>query len=452
MMIGYKRYKVLVGLIIASCASTSAFSVNNLSNSKNLLEVYQQAIASSPQLRSAKYTAKSAEEYSRSQLGLAFPNLTATASANTSNVTSGAISGSSQMLNVQLTLSQVLLDFGVFSGYKYSKQLALASRAKYNAAQQAFILQVAQSYFNVLLAKDKVALADANLKASESTLKQTKLLFANGMRNIATLKQAEATYFQAKATLTKDENTLKVSYYDLYALTGVIEKELVPLRSNIKYRMPLHDNESYWLELAKKNNFELISQRYQSEASASAVSAVTSTFLPNFTLVANYGVSNYTGSQQILSVQGITAPHVKTGYIGLNMSWNIFSGGVNFAERVQAANNYDASIYTTVNQTRVLEAQTSNDFHNLKALVDQIKALSQSVKSSKLSYQQFLERYRIGTATITDVLDQQNSLFESTTKLASSRYDYINAMLQLKYDAGSISLKDIQYFNSWLTN
>ena len=48
--------------------------------------------------------------------------------------------------------------------------------------------------------------------------------------------------------------------------------------------------------------------------------------------------------------------------------------------------------------------------------------------------------------------DQQNSLFESTTKLASSRYDYINAMLQLKYDAGSISLKDIQYFNSWLTN
>jgi outer membrane protein len=74
------------------------------------------------------------------------------------------------------------------------------------------------------------------------------------------------------------------------------------------------------------------------------------------------------------------------------------------------------------------------------------------VKSSKLSYQQFIERYRIGTATITDVLDQQNSLFESTTKLASARYDYINAMLQLKYDAGTISLKDIRYFNSWLTN
>lgn len=451
-MIGYKRYKVLLGLVVAGCASTSAFSENNLSNTKNLLEVYQQAIASSPQLESAKYKAKSADEYSMAQLGLAFPSLTAIATAQTSNVTSGGVSGSLQNFNIQLGLSQVLLNFGVFSGYKYSKQLALASRAKYNAVQQAFILQVAQSYFNVLLAKDKVSLADANLKASESTFKQTKLLFSNGMENEAGLKQAEATYFQAKATLTKDENTLKVSYYDLYTLTGVIDKELVPLRSNVKYRMPLHDDVNYWLKLAKKNNFDLISQRYKSEASASAVSAITSTFLPNFTLVANYGVSNYSGSQQVFSVSAITAPHIKTGYIGLNMSWNIFNGGTNFAERVQAASNYDASVYTTLNQTRVLEEQTSNDFHNLKALVDQIKALSQSVKSSKLSYQQFIERYRIGTATITDVLDQQNSLFESTTKLASARYDYINAMLQLKYDAGTISLKDIRYFNSWLTN
>ena len=416
----------------------------------SLLDIYQKAVLTSPQLKSQEYDAQSSREYANSQLGLAFPNITITASAqvNGGNYT-GNISGNYKEGNVGVVLNQALVNLGVFSGYKYSNQLALSSEANYNQEQQAFILQVAEAYFNILEAEDQVQFSETNLKASQSTLNQTRLLFKNGMETESSLKQAEASYYQAISTLTNDNNSLKVSYYDLYSLTGVLYKNIAPLKENLNFKMP-KDKLDVWLKLARKNNYGLIAQRYTMAANSSAITAITSTFLPSLSLQASYGVTNYSGSNTLLNSAGVTSAHSKSAYVGLVLSWNILDGGVNYAQRKQAASTYESSFYDTINQTRLLEEQTRNDFNNLKAIIDQIKALKQSVKASKLSYEQFLEQYKVGTATISDVLNQQNILFQSMTNLAKARYSYINGVLQLKYDAGTISIKDIEYFNKWL--
>ena len=449
------KSKILLLLLMSNAIAAPSYALTTSTANKNLIEVYQEALNNSPLLKSQAATMDASSEIVGINLGKALPNVTVVGSAGVTNANSGGgtagnVSGSFKTGSLNLVLNQQLFNYGVLTGYQYSKQVAANAGAIYQGQQQSFILQVAQAYFNILLAEDNVSFSEANLKASKSTLDRTQLMFNNGMSTDADVKQAEATFYTAQATLTKDKNTLKVSHYDLYSLTGVLQESFAPLRDNVSYVDPTPNDVNSWISLAKKHNYDLIAQRYATEANYSLVGVANSLFLPSLSLTASYTIANNVGNDAIIAATGITANHTRSGYIGLNLTWNIFNGGTDFATKVQAAKNYEAQQYTTIDATRSLEQTTSNDFNNVVSFVNQVQAFTQSVKASKLSYEQFLEQYKVGTATVTDVLDQQKLLFQAMTNLASAKYSYIMAVLQLKYDAGTISVQDINHFNGWL--
>jgi outer membrane protein len=56
----------------------------------------------------------------------------------------------------------------------------------------------------------------------------------------------------------------------------------------------------------------------------------------------------------------------------------------------------------------------------------------------------------VGTRTTVDVLTSQNNLSQAETNYASSRYDYILNVLQLKQAAGSLSVADMEQVDGWL--
>jgi outer membrane protein len=445
------KSKILLLLLMGSTISLPSYALTASTN-KNLIEVYQEAINNSPLLKSQEATMSATSEIVGVNLGQALPNVAVVGSLSATNANTGGgtavnASGSFKTGSLNLVLNQQIFNYGVLTGYQYSRQVAAQAGAVYQGQQQSFILQVAQAYFNILLAEDNVSFSEANLKASKSTLDRTQLMFNNGMSTDADVKQAQATFYTAQATLTKDKNTLKVSHYDLYSLTGVLQESFAPLRDNVTYVDPTPNDVNSWVSLAKKHNYDLIAQRYATEANYSLVGVANSLFLPSLSLTASYSIANNVGNDAII---GITANHTRSGYIGLNLTWNIFNGGTDFATKIQAAKNYEAQQYTTIDATRSLEQTTSNDFNNVISFVNQVRAFTQSVKASKLSYEQFLEQYKVGTATVTDVLDQQKLLFQAMTNLASAKYNYIISVLQLKYDAGTISVQDINHFNGWL--
>jgi len=60
--------------------------------------------------------------------------------------------------------------------------------------------------------------------------------------------------------------------------------------------------------------------------------------------------------------------------------------------------------------------------------------------------------FEVGTRTTIDVLQTRRQLFQAQTNYYRSRYDYIVAVLQLKYAAGSLSVEDLQEVNGWLVH
>ena len=58
--------------------------------------------------------------------------------------------------------------------------------------------------------------------------------------------------------------------------------------------------------------------------------------------------------------------------------------------------------------------------------------------------------FEVGTRTIVDVLLSTRALFRARSNLANARYNYIQAILQLKQAAGILTDDDLTLVNNWI--
>ncbi|WP_192484538.1 MULTISPECIES: TolC family outer membrane protein [Cysteiniphilum] len=442
------KIKTLLGISLIVSSGTAMAATE--APVENLMQVYQQALDNSPQYKADFYTMQSSKMAEPIALGALLPNIGLNAGATLNQIQTTPESGSYRNYTAGITLTQTLFNYGDYQTYQASKQSALSAEETYNAQKQQFILDVATAYFNVLNAKEQVVFLKEKLKSVKSTLDQSKLKLKVGMSTSVDVKTAEANYYSALADLKAAENSLESAYYALYQYTGVDNKSLADLKSNVSFTNPAPDNIDEWVKRAHASNPNLKAQIYTQNAAAKTWSASTGNFLPNVSLMANYSVNDNSGSSFATDAASLPLGNYSNGYVGVTFSWNILNGGSDYAARKQAAFNYQAAEFTTLDQQRSITQNIEVDFYNVVSGVKQIEAYKQSVVAAKAAYEQYQARYKVGSSTITEVLDQLQKLYESMSLLATAKYQYVTDVLQLKLDAGTLSERDVQIFNSWL--
>ncbi|MCF6808477.1 TolC family outer membrane protein [Thiotrichales bacterium 19S9-12] len=415
----------------------------------DLLGIYQQALDNNYALKSNYSTYQSTDAAKDVSLGALFPDLSLTGTISNNDLDNSFANGNYQTSDWYVNFSQVLFDYGTYKVYKTSKMTALQAEATYRYQEQQFILNVAGAYFDVLYAKDELEFANANVDALKSALDQASVRFKVGIATDADVKQAEASYYNGLADKVGAENNLEKAYYTLYQYTGRVDKDLVPLSKSAKYKAPVPNNIDYWVKQAVANNQNYAAAQYLERSTYENYQSKKGLFLPTVYLVGVYSNLNSRGDALAYGQAGLSR-HLESGYVGLSLSWNIFNGGTDYATEVQAARQYTAQEFTTLETYRSVIQNTRTDYISIAAFISKISALKQSVIAAKASYEQFVEQYNVGTATMTDVLDQLQKLFESKSQLSQAKYNYFNGLLKLKLDAGSLSVEDIKEINKEL--
>ncbi|MFZ9034883.1 MAG: TolC family outer membrane protein [Francisellaceae bacterium] len=443
-----KRKPLSLGIIsLMFCVNGFAQDVNK---TENLSEIYQIALKNSPGYQADYYTMSASKEDKKIALGALLPSLGLSTTASYNDVKASGQSGYYRAYTGSLSLGQVLFNANLYETYQAANETAAAASSTYDDQKQQFMLNVATAYFNVLQADDQVSFANANLKAVSSALSQAEDKFTVGVATDVDVKTAKANYYSAVAALKQSENARHAADYALFNYTGELSKNLAPLRQKLNYTAPDPDDVEKWVDIALTNNASLRTQHYSENAAQKSVNAAKGTYLPTVSLAANYSVSDYSGDEDDLALADISAGNARGGYIGLDFSWNIFNGGEDYATEKQAAFAYQAASFNTLQLQRTIRQNIETDYYNVLSYVKQIEAYQQSVIAARSAYEQYLARFNVGTATMTDVLNQLQKLYDSQTALAASKYQYIETVLQLKYDAGTLSTKDIDIFNSWL--
>ncbi|MCS4273219.1 MULTISPECIES: outer membrane channel protein TolC [Raoultella] len=433
-----KFFPILIGL------GLTGFSA--ISQAENLMQVYQQARVSNPDLRKSAADRDAAFEKineARSpllpQLGLGadytYTNGYRDANGQDSNVTSGA-----------LQLTQTLFDMSKWRALTLQEKQAGIQDVTYQTDQQTLILNTATAYFNVLSAIDTLSYTEAQKQAIYRQLDQTTQRFNVGLVAITDVQNARSQYDSVLANEVTARNDLDNAVESLRQVTGNYYPQLSSLNvDGFKTNKP--ETVNALLKEAENRNLSLLQARLNQDLAREQIRQAQDGHMPTLDLNASTGVSNsrYSGSNN-------STPDNDAGQnkIGLSFSLPLYQGGMVNSQVKQAQYNFVGASEQLESSHRTVVQTVRSSFNNINASISSINAYKQAVVSAQSSLDAMEAGYSVGTRTIVDVLDATTTLYNAKQQLSSARYNYLINQLNIKSALGTLNEQDLVALNNTL--
>ncbi|GEC69042.1 outer membrane channel protein TolC [Raoultella terrigena] len=433
-----KFFPILIGL------GLTGFSA--ISQAENLMQVYQQARISNPDLRKSAADRDAAFEKineARSpllpQLGLGadytYTNGYRDTNGQDSNVTSGS-----------LQLTQTLFDMSKWRALTLQEKAAGIQDVTYQTDQQTLILNTATAYFNVLSAIDTLSYTEAQKQAIYRQLDQTTQRFNVGLVAITDVQNARSQYDSVLANEVTARNNLDNAVESLRQVTGNYYPQLSSLNvDGFKTNKP--ETVNALLKEAENRNLSLLQARLNQDLAREQIRQAQDGHMPTLDLNASTGVSNsrYSGSNN-------STPDNDAGQnkIGLSFSLPLYQGGMVNSQVKQAQYNFVGASEQLESSHRTVVQTVRSSFNNINASISSINAYKQAVVSAQSSLDAMEAGYSVGTRTIVDVLDATTTLYNAKQQLSSARYNYLINQLNIKSALGTLNEQDLVALNNTL--
>ncbi len=409
----------------------------------SLLDVYQQALESDPQLRAAEAAHRASLEIrpqSRSAL-LPQVNLTATVNSIDSEIT-GMGSSSYDTNGYTLSLVQSIYHHDYYVQLRQADAGIAQADAELRSAEQGLVLRVAEAYFNLLAAEDNLAFAEAEKRAISQQLRQTKQRFEVGLSAITDVHEAQASYDLVIAQEIAAQNQLEIAREALRELTGLEPEAPAPLSEAMALVGPEPAEIEQWVETALQQNLGLLATEATVNAAREEVRRLQAGHYPSLDLVASHRYSD-TSKAAVLGNENTT------NSIGLQLNVPLYSGGRTSAPVREAGHRLTQAMEGLDQQRRATVRQTRSAYLGVVAGISQVKALKQSLSSTQTALEATQAGFEVGTRTVVDVLNSQRQVYLARRDYARARYDYLLATLSLKQAAGTLAVADLEQINRW---
>jgi len=442
-----------IALRLSLCLSL-AVSYTPLLKAADLVDIYHQALENDPTFKAAYNNFMSvAETIPQARSGL-LPQLTigAQSGRNVLSVNAGGIDGidGQQTYNANawtVKASQAIFNYQSWAKVQQAKASVKAAHATFNSAAQDLILRTAKAYFDVLFARDTLNFAEAKKRANKRQLEQAQQRFNVGLDAITSVYEAKAAYDQSTALVISAQNNQVNQNENLRKLTNHVYEFVSPLRDNtIPLIKPEPNNVEEWVAAGIKQNYNLFAAKFNMQAARENIKAQASGAWPTLALQGNSARTSNSGSGSNFFVPA--SQMVSNVAVALNFP--VFQGGLVEANTKQARFNFQTASEQLEKTYRDVVVNSHIAFNTIVDGISKVKADKQTIISQNNSLESTEAQFQVGTRTMVDVVNAQQRLFEAQEQLASDQYGLINAILNLKFLAGSLNIDDLQEINSWL--
>ena len=321
------------------------------------------------------------------------------------------------------------------------------AQADLQTAEHELIVRTAQTYFDVLVAQDSLAAAQANKKAVSEQLASAKRNFEVGTATITDTREAQARFDLATATEIVAENDLRTKRIALDQLVG--RSNVTPKALAVPVALPALAPAAVddWVGPAQASHPAVRRAALGLDIARLETEKARAGHLPTVDAVASLGANRLSGSNSGSGAVGTTS----NASIGVQVAMPLFAG---------------FSVQNRIKETLSLEQRSRNDldaagrgvaqatrvaFFGYQSGQAQVKALEAAESSSKLALEATQLGYRVGVRVNLDVLNSQRELFTTQRDLSKARYDVLLAGLRLRQAAGTLQAADLNAVNSLLS-
>lgn len=412
---------------------------------QNLIEIYQQARESDPNLKTAHLQIGVGEAQHWQAGGALLPQINATANLSLNDRRDLRTKAEDAFTGERYTVSltQSLIDVPKVLNWIRSDKVVEQYVQANEEAEQVLMQLTVERYFAVLSAQDVLTLLDNELAITEKQLQQLQRQFEKQLVKITDVYEMEAKFDLLKADRVDAQTQLDVARQGLTELTGKTIDKLEGLRDEVDFVALSGSLEQRELQ-AREFNAGLRTQEIAIEAADYEVWSIHSQHLPVVDLQLNYYQSN-TGFDNVQSSE------TGTNVAAINIVVPLFAGGSTLARADEAAKNREINRQKHIAILRGVIKETREAFLSTNASVRRIEAATKALGSALKASEAMQKGFRYGVQTISDVLFSQQRLFEARKNLLDVRYAYVAHWVRFQKVTGMITLASLVTINQWLT-
>jgi outer membrane protein len=340
-----------------------------------------------------------------------------------------------------------------YAGLKLALAKRDASRFSLSWARQQVILDIVQSFLQVVLDRELLDIAVRNLAASNERLKLLKGQTEVGSASLADL-------YRQQAQTSSDELFLSNTRARLNDDTTLLVRKLrVDPQKNYEFEIPKLTSEPSPLngktvddliKIALDQRSDLKAQNFTVTSTDWGVRRAKSGYWPRLDLsffrnstATHLNEQVVNGVNQLPAVQqGIFSQlgnHV-TYTVGLNLTWSIFD---RYVTRYNVASARTTWENAQIDQKDV-ELQTVADVKiaasDYQIAQDQLKSAEAGLKAAKEAFQAVSGRFSVGAASFLDVLTSQTALVQAQSNQAQAAINFKLREKALAYATGTLAL------------
>jgi outer membrane protein len=332
-----------------------------------------------------------------------------------------------------LEVSQLITDSGRTPNLVASSKLQEQSSEKdIQATRDNVLLAVDQAYYDALLARSLVRVAQQTVAARQAVVDQVSELTKNKLKSDVDLSFAQVNLSDAKLMLIRAQNQLQGAYADLAQAMGTDQSVAYQLQDAPLASGPAPSPEPL-IQQAYNLRPELASLRLQRESYEKFLYAERDLKRPtvNFNLV---------GGSLPFIVPGNANSDIPYGYEGaaINVQIPIFNGHLFSARREAAQYRLNA----TTERVRDLEQQIARDVRvawgRSQTAYQAIAATQQLLKQANLALSLAQGRYQLGLSSIVELTQAQLAQTQAEVQYTQAQYGYQESYAFLQYTLGSL--------------
>lgn len=356
-----------------------------------------------------------------------FPQVTPSYTYKTSNSNHNTASLQSTQQGTAVSLQQTIFDSG-------RRELSVAqSRNSVRGAdyglkdtRAAVILNVTNSYYELLRSKDLVRVAESGVERARTTMEATKAFVEAGSSPRKDILQAQADYLNANVQATQARNNVRLAETSLRTAMGQMTPQPIvtpdePVATPVL--APDAKSISDYVGEAMENRPDL----RQSEVSADSMRK-------------GVRLARIDAGPQVESaLGGIYSAHPNPGLdriVSVSVTYPLFDSGSARA-RVREAKAGLRGVEAQLELSRqAIAAGVESSYLTREESRTRISSAQSALDAAKANYDSATESQKEGVGTILDVITAENALITAETGAVQAIYDYYTSDAMLKHAIG----------------
>jgi outer membrane protein TolC len=335
--------------------------------------------------------------------------------------------------NAIITIEQLIFKGSYFVGLKAAKTLKEISEKEFTQSKIEIAEAVSKAYFNALISRSRLDLAQQNFNRIDSLYRETQILYDNGFVETLDLLRSQVDFNNTKIDLENSEYLNDYSLQLLKFQMGMPVKTPIFLSENLRdMSIEIVESEIENFSYGKRNDYSILQTSL--ELAYIDVKNERVQYYPEFNAFMNYGTNTAAGQGSDLF--DFSDRWFGYGAVGASMRIPIFDG-LYKSNRIQqrraksdqvknATRQLENSIDLEITRLRIdLEVSLKN----AKAQKENLSLADEIYRAAKLKYEQ-------GLGTSLEITDANTRLREAQIAYLSAIFDLLVIKTELEKALG----------------